>query len=233
MQQLAVDEAIERAPPFIRATLGQNSMNDKPHHRDRLLPAGNPQQIDVLIDGKNYTLGWHKRSGKYRFRIQRDHRQLTAWFGPNPAQAKADASQDIPRILKGEPASPALVPETRVRKRCERPTTIAVKAFNREYVLRLDQKKQYRCKVQGDYITATGDPDRAPDVFKQKLLAKLFPEQAPVAEVTLESAIGEWMGIQTVSVGEKRLSSARRPAGWRRSPLEIGTSPIGVNCVTS
>jgi hypothetical protein len=177
-------------------------MNDKPHHRDRPLPAGNPQRIDVTIDGENYTLGWHKRSGKYRFRIQRDHRQQTAWFGPNPAQAKADAEHEIPRILKGEPAPPALAPEPpKPRKRSERPTTIAVKAFNREYVLRLDQKKQYRCKVQGDYVTATGDPDRAPDIFKQKLLTKLFPDQAPTPEVTLESAIGEWMGIQAVSVG--------------------------------
>jgi integrase len=184
-------------------------MSDKPHHRDRPLPAGYPQQIEVEIDGTVYRLGWHKRSGKYRFRVQRDHRQETAWFGPNPVQAKADAEQEIPRILRGEtvPEPTPEIPER--RRRTDRPRTLRVKAFNREYVLALDKRKQYRCKVEGDYIHATGDPDRAPDVFREKLLAKLFPDQVPTKEVTLESAMAEWMGIQEVSVGDKRLRSYR------------------------
>lgn len=185
-------------------------MCDKPHHRDRLLPPGYPQQIEVEIDGKKYHLGWHKRSGKYRFRVQRDHRQRTAWFGPHPAQAKADAEVEIPRILNGEPTLPVSPPELpKLRRRTDRPRTIPVKAFNREYLLRLDPRKQYRCKVEGGYITCTGDPDRAPDIFKEKLLAKLFPEHAIHQEVTLESASDEWMGIQEVSVGDKRLRSYR------------------------
>lgn len=39
-------------------------MSDKPHHRDRLLPPGYPQQIEVEIDGAKHRLGWHQRSGK-------------------------------------------------------------------------------------------------------------------------------------------------------------------------
>jgi hypothetical protein len=185
-------------------------MSDKPHHRDQLLPPGYPQQIEVEVDDRKFTLGWHKRSGKYRFRIQRDHRQVTAWFGPNPAQAKADAEMEIPRILRGETAAPERTPEPpKRRRRTGPPRTLTVKAFNREYVLTLDPRKQYRCKVEGDYIHATGDPDRAPDVFRERLLAKLFPDQAPTKEITLESAMAEWMGIQEVSVGDKRLRSYR------------------------
>jgi hypothetical protein len=70
---------------ILRATLGNMTMSDKPHHRDRLLPSGYPQQIEVEIDGAKYHLGWHKHSGKYRLRVQRDRRQRTAWFGPHPA----------------------------------------------------------------------------------------------------------------------------------------------------
>jgi hypothetical protein len=113
-------------------------------------------------------------------------------FGPDPAQAKADAELEIPRILIGEPAVAAEpLPEApQRRKRSDRPATIAVSAFNRKYVLRLNSRKQYRCKVQGEYINCTGDPDQAPHIFKERLLAKLFPEKASTGEVTLESAIG-------------------------------------------
>jgi integrase len=186
-------------------------MSDKPHHRDRPLPPGYPQQIEVEIDGERYRMGWHKRSGKYRFRIQRNHRQQTAWFGPDPAQAKADAELDIPRILKGEPAIVAepLQEEPKPRNRNDRPATIGVTAFNRKYVLRLNSRKQYRCKVQSEYINCTGDPNQAPHIFKEKLLTRLFPDNSSTGEVTLESAIDEWMGIQEISVGEKRLRSYR------------------------
>ena len=180
-------------------------MPRKVNHLDRPLPSGYPQRIKIKIDDKHFTLGWHRRSGKYRLRYPGpDGKEKTALFGPEPSVAEDDALRDGPRLLAGEPLVTVAEPVKKRRKRGERPSEISVRCFNHDYTLKLDTYGQYKGWANGGYVYAGSDPDDAPTIFQDKLMERMFPEVAEQRkEVTLRSALDEWLAVRStdISVG--------------------------------